>query len=172
MAQQDAVVASSDDGTQPSNASAPVIESATARAVPGRIALTVIALVGYVVASRAVENLYPFSTFSMYAESSVVPSRVLARASDGSLHEVTEFTAWHCPTLPALDRAQCAESRDSGIPYVDREIESFIRAHRVATASPSSTSLDLVRHLWFFRSGDGPPTGVDCPIVRCEAQPR
>src|SRR5690349_21057740 len=65
--------------------------------------VSALALVGYFVIARVVLNLFPFSTFSMYAASAagvggdVRGCRLLAVGADGRALDVTAFRAWDCP---------------------------------------------------------------------------
>ena len=59
--------------------------------------LSALVFLGYMATSRAVEDLYPFSTFSMYARhGQPAVSRLAARTADGQAHPVRDFVAWSC----------------------------------------------------------------------------
>ncbi|MFO0548834.1 MAG: hypothetical protein U0271_10625 [Polyangiaceae bacterium] len=66
----------------------------TTRAV---LATTLFVFAGYVGLARIVENLYPLSTFSMYAgEHMDTASRLLAREADGTVHELDRYASFRC----------------------------------------------------------------------------
>jgi hypothetical protein len=128
-----------------------------------KLAVSILALVAYAAVARAVDNLYPFSTFSMY--SGVVTdtaSRIAVRGSDGVLREVSEYDAWELP--PAPERNECVGERNVYvIPYVDQEAGGWIEAHRGA----GSDAVLLVRHVWHFEANA--LREEDCVIYRAKA---
>jgi len=128
-------------------------------------------LAGYFTVARLVENLYPFSTFPMYAgDHTDSASRILAREADGSVHEALAYAAWSCEEPPDLDREpeRCAAlPRYFTIPYVDREIEAHIREH--TRPEEGGTPVTIVRRVFRFPSGPGPARVEDCEIGRCRA---
>lgn len=123
--------------------------------------------VGYMLVARVVEDLYPFSTFSMYARAQPgAGSRIVARDEHGRLREVTEVTDWACETA-ALDPYACEDAEVHGVGYVDRAAIDWVREH--AGDHPDARPVDLVRRIWRFPAGWGPPITSECLISRCRA---
>lgn len=139
-----------------------------------RAAVAALVFVGYLVVARAVGNLYPFSTYSMYAESGTGrPSRLVARETHGSMVDLDRYDHWACPDLPPLDRASCpSDTPSSSIPYVDREADHYVRSHAGTGHEPGARAVDLVRHVWWFVDENGAPREFDCPVRHCRAVPR
>lgn len=150
-------------------------------ASPGRLArdpavfVGLLVLVGYLATARLVENLYPFSTFPMYAgERSDSASRLVAREADGSVHEASEYAAWSCEEEVDLSREhdRCgALPRYSTIPYIDREIVESIRSRSQGSqgASGAGVHVTIVRRVFRFPDGPGAPSVEDCEVGRCKA---
>jgi hypothetical protein len=133
----------------------------------GAIAVAAVAFVGYFAVARIVGNVYPFSTFPMYAEGHrTTASRIVAKDAKGVLHEVTDATAWSCDSA-ALDPSACTGPDVYAIHYVDREAIDCVRATQVETSN--APPVDLVRHVWAFPDDEGPPTTRDCRIAACRA---
>jgi hypothetical protein len=148
------------------------IERRAALAVAG------LSFVGYFAVARIVGNVYPFSTFPMYAgEHLTSGSRIVAKDDMEHLHEVSDGIAWECDApsqdraaqsaTPGLDPTACIGRDVYSITYVDREAIDYVRAH--PGSDPRSQPVDLVRHIWRFPDGEGPPTQTDCRIARCRA---
>ncbi len=144
-----------------------------ARAEGGRtsksvaIAVAGLAFVGYFGIARIVGNLYPFSTFPMYAgEHRTTGSRIVAKDAAGVLHEVSDGAAWAC--VPAdLDARACGGPDVYTIDYVDREALAYVREHSGGDAQ--AVPVELVRHVWSFTNDRDPPTARDCSIATCRA---
>ena len=129
--------------------------------------VSLIALGCYFCFSRAVGNLYPFSTYSMYSDAvETSASRVAVRAA-GELREVTDFRDWELKEPLELGPEACADRPGYyTIGYVDDEAADFIATHRGSGAQP----VELVRHIWRFEAG-----GVreeECVLHRARATPR
>lgn len=139
-----------------------------------RAAVAALTFAGYLVIARSAGNLYPFSTYSMYAESgSGRPSRIVARDARGELKDLGQYDHWSCPDLPALDHATCPPPVVSTtILYIDRDAEHYVRTHMGTGLEPGSQPLELVRHVWSFTDRNGPPREIDCPVCACRAVPR
>lgn len=126
-------------------------------------------LAGYVVIAQGLGNLYPFSTFEMYAGVSThTASRVLALDSAGATHEIRDFEAFRCDSLD-LEPAAC---RDHGeyytIGYVEREATEYLAAQATASVHGDEQPVYLVRRIWRFHGG-GQPAVEDCPLASCHA---
>jgi hypothetical protein len=136
--------------------------------IGARAFVAILVLVTYAIVSRTVGDRFPFSTFSMYAESTRGrPSRIVARDEQG-IAELRDFDHWACDELPAFADAVCPpEQPSSTIPYVDREAEAWVRAH--GGDDPSARDVAIVRHVWVFGPTDGAPRTFDCAIARCRA---
>jgi hypothetical protein len=129
--------------------------------VGARFTVATLVLAGYLLAARGVGDLYPLSTYSMYAGSpgdSI--SRVMALVG-GSFVEVTDLSSWQCDNLPHLEAAQCGGAR--GIAYLDREREAHIRNHPGDGGEP----VELVRRVFSF---DGVQRPAYCTLARCRAR--
>lgn len=140
-----------------------------------RALVALIVLAGYFSVARLVENLYPFSTFPMYAaEHEATASRILARERDGSVHEIEEYDALSCeePLDLAAEPDRCAAlGRYATIPYIDREIEALLREREraAAPADPAGAPVTLVRRVFRFPDGPGEARVEDCALGRCKA---
>jgi hypothetical protein len=131
------------------------------------LAVGLLSFFGYLVVARIVGNVYPFSTFPMYAGERITSgSRIVARDESLRLHEVTDGTAWQCDA-GALDPNGCAGGHVHTISYVDREAIEYVRTH--TGADPRSRPVEIVRHVWTFPDDRGPPTTSDCRLALCLA---
>jgi hypothetical protein len=129
-----------------------------------RLTVSVLALVGYLLAARGVENFYPLSTFPMYSgEPGSTASRIMA-LGEGGLVEVTDLVDWRCDKLPHLETATCGDART--VPYLDREREAYIRSH----AGAGNQSYLLVRRVFSFDRDA--KERADCTLARCRARRR
>ena len=143
----------------------PPSSSHQARGPDARVFLGVLALLGYAIIARGVENLYPFSVFPMYASGeSAVTSRIMARTAAGEILEVDRFHGWSCRELPTLDATSCEGVR--GIPYIDREREAHVRAHPLGSNDGEGEPVELVRRVFSF---DGKARAETCPLAACRA---
>jgi hypothetical protein len=127
-----------------------------------------IALLGYALIARIVDNLYPFSTFSMYATRSPwSASRILARDDDGRIFDVDAFRTWDCPTSVPLEPSACPAELVpfDYIPQTDRQTAEIIVARR----APGGESVEVIRRVWLLSGGAGPPGFVDCVLLKCRA---
>lgn len=151
---------------------APRVEG-TGRGVHPTVWMTLLVMGGYFAIARLVDNLYPFSTFSMYsAARSEAASHVVARDGAGKLHPVFEYEAWSCPEPLDIDPPRCRAAGPFGsIEYIDRGIVQHVQRPRSAGAPPGEP-LDLVRHIWRFQDGSGDVRTEDCLIARCQAARR
>lgn len=126
-------------------------------------------LAGYVAIAQGLGNLYPFSTFEMYAGVSThSASRVVALDSGGATHEIRDFEAYGCDSLD-LEPASCREHGDYyTIGYVEREAVEYLASPPSAPPHGDAQPIRLVRRIWRFQ-GPGQPTIEDCPLARCQA---
>jgi hypothetical protein len=126
-------------------------------------------LAGYVVVAQGLGNLYPFSTFEMYAGVSAhTASRVLAVDSSGAPHEIRDFEGYRCDSLD-LEPASCREHGEYyTIGYVEREAAEYFAAKASTPAHGEEQPLRLVRRIWRFHGG-GRPDVEDCPVASCRA---
>ena len=134
-----------------------------------RVAITVagLAFVGYFGVARIVGNLYPFSTFPMYAgEHRTTGSRIVAKDAAGALREVTDGAAWSCGARE-INPDACGGPDVYTIDYVDREAVAYVREHSGNDAN--ATPVELVRHIWTVASDRDPPTARVCPFALCSA---
>jgi hypothetical protein len=131
------------------------------------LAVAVLSFIGYLAVARIVGNVYPFSTFPMYAgEQLSTGSRIVAKDETQRLHEVTDGIAWECET-PALDPNGCSGRDIHTISYVDREAIDYVREH--TGSDPRARPVEIVRHIWRFPDDRGPPTTSDCRLALCRA---
>jgi hypothetical protein len=139
------------------------------------LAVAALSFGGYFAVARVVSNIYPFSTFPMYAGGHLRSgSRIVAKDERERLHEVSDGEAWDCKAVSPrdaapdlLDATACAGGDVYSISYVDREAIDFVRGHE--GSDPRTQPVELVRHIWRFPQDDGPPTQSDCLIARCRA---
>lgn len=132
------------------------------------IALGALALVGYAGVARSVSNLYPFSTFPMYAvEREPVASRLAVREADGSLRDPDAYRAWSCPEPPSAlpPPGTCPLLGTQRGSYLDHDFLVFMAQH--ATGDGAGEPVELVRRVWDLR--DGARLETTCPIQRCRA---
>lgn len=132
-------------------------------------AVSLLALLGYLLIARAAGNLYPFSTFNMYSTERLgSASRIVARDAHGDIHELDTFTAWDCPAaLDPRPTACPAHWPFYYIPYLDRYAE--IRLQARAAALPHAPPVTVIRRIWRLDDRPGPPTIEDCPLLTCRA---
>lgn len=137
--------------------------------------LAAIVFVGYLGVSRGVGDLYPFSTFSMYARrGGAAVSRVAARTADGRAREVRAFTGWSCDGPIDVSKARCEALGAFDGDYQDAEDVAHIEAHRARQGDERGVDgvepVDLVRRVWRLRDEPGPPAIEDCHLHRCSAR--
>lgn len=138
---------------------------------PPRTLVAAVAFTGYFAVAFAVRDLYPFSTFAMYAGAppSRAPSRVIARDAAGGVHEVDELVAWRCDGEAPPDRTSCLdEGSYATTTYLDRAASDWIAAHPGSGGAP----VDVVRRIYRLADGGGPPIARDCVLRRCRAELR
>jgi hypothetical protein len=130
-------------------------------------AVSLLALVCYFAAARASGNLYPFSTYDMYAgRSASSASRIAVRLASGELREVDTFGAWALDGPLSLATDRCSEPVPYTIDYLDAAAAAFIREH----PGPGAERVEVVRHIWRFA-----PHGLteeDCVLQRGSATRR
>lgn len=141
------------------------------------LGVAAISFVGYLAVARVVDNVYPFSTFPMYARAHRrTGSRIVAKDESQRLHEVSDGVAWACDsasddghpaTSPGLDPYGCSGEGVYTITYVDRDAIDYVRTH--AGNDPRARPVELVRHIWSFPDDRGPPTASDCHMASCRA---
>jgi hypothetical protein len=130
-------------------------------------AVSLLALVCYFAAARASGNLYPFSTYDMYAgRTATSASRIAVRTASGELREVDGFDAWELDGPLSLDTAGCDGEVPYTIDYLDDAAAAFIREH----AGHGREPVEVVRHIWRLRP-DG-NTEEDCVLQRGRAARR
>jgi hypothetical protein len=129
------------------------------------VALSVLA--GYLALAFSVHNLYPISTFEMYAGRPVrSASRVIARDAAGALHEIDEYRDWQCPgPLPLGPEACPAQWPYSYTGYLDRAAAELVAQQ----GGSGGDSVDVVRRVWRLSDEPGPPPASDCLLERCRA---
>lgn len=140
---------------------------------PPRTLVVAFAFFGYLALALSVRNLYPLSTFEMYAGAppTAAPSRVIARDAAGGAHEVDEYRAWSCEGPTPLGPAGCASEWPYAFSiYLDRAAADWVEAHRgaggpVARGEP----VEIVRRVYRLTDGVGPPSVRDCVLNRCRA---
>ncbi|MFO0627598.1 MAG: hypothetical protein U0325_18465 [Polyangiales bacterium] len=122
----------------------------------------------YFVASRGVENFFPFTVLDMYANHiGGTPSRILAVDARGEAHEVDAFVGWRCAGSLQGDVGVCPAAPDfQRLGYVDRSALDTVRAH---PGDGNEEPVRLVRRVWRLGEQPGPPSRVDCPISECRA---
>lgn len=127
-------------------------------------ALAAVVFAGYVAVSRAVLHLHPFSIFDMYAHAHAPSgSRLALRDESGALREIREGEAFACER--PVEPASCGGPDVYSPGYVDRAAARWI-ADRAGPA-PGGRPIDVVRRVWRFPPGAGPPEIRDCLVARC-----
>lgn len=126
-----------------------------------------VALTAYVAIGVIVKDLYPFSSFPMYAGRSTSASRLLLRDARGAVHEVTSYGSFFCPRPLDVGAARCPGSFQT-VEYLDDADARWIDGH--ASVGPGGDDVTLVRRIWTFPDAGGPPTAVDCTLATCSAQ--
>ncbi|MFT3769674.1 MAG: hypothetical protein QM820_29915 [Minicystis sp.] len=140
------------------------------RGIHPTVWITVLVMGGYFLIARLVDNLYPFSTFPMYAGAKgASASHIVARDGAGKLHNVFEYEGWSCPEPLDVDPPKCRAGGHFGsIEYIDRAIVQHLQKPRLP-GGPEGEPIDLVRHIWRFREGSGDVRTEDCVIEHCRA---
>lgn len=123
-----------------------------------------LAFATYLLLALRLGDLYPLSDFTMFAEPISTPSRVMARADDGEVMEVTALVGWACPPDLGL-------SPDGPAPYfrsqdVDQMIAGYIRSH--PRGDKPGEGITLVRRV-FQVTTEGVDVLGDLPLSRCTA---
>jgi len=135
-----------------------------------RLVLSALLFCGYLLISRAVLHLFPFSIFNMYAGTTTSGSRVVARDTAGRLHEVDQLSAWDCGGRPDVAAGRCSGAPFYSVPYKDAEAVDYIVTH--AGHSPAAAPVTLVRRIWRLGRSAADTRVEDCVIQQCTAVPR
>jgi hypothetical protein len=134
-----------------------------------RALVAAFAFVGYLALALVVRNLYPLSTFEMYAEAppSRAPSRIIARDAAGAVHEIDEYVGWRCEgEAPSVGESCLGEWPFSTTEYLDRTAAAWVSAHGGAGGGEP---VDVVRRIYRLSDVVGPPVTRDCLLRRCRA---
>ena len=131
-----------------------------------RVALAVLVFAGYATVATVVE-VYPFSSFDMYAHPESTASKILARTDQG-VFEVRHFHAWQCDRDDFDNPLRCGKSGGfSYTQYKDAEATRWVRGH----SGNGAAAVDIVRRIWFLDDNPGAPRYRDCVVATCRAQP-
>jgi hypothetical protein len=131
-------------------------------------AIVAVAFGGYLALGLAVGNLYPISTYEMYAgEQATAGSRLAVRTADGDVVEIDRFVDWRCPErVPTAPTACGVYWPFYHVPYLDRAAVEHIEEH----AGDGDEPVAVIRRIWRL-SRDGGIAGVeDCPVASCRAR--
>ncbi len=135
--------------------------------LPSRILLGVLVLTGYVAIANAVQQLYPFSVFDMYAHQATSASRIGVRDATGALSEVSAWTAWHCDAPIRLQEPPTQPGpAPYTIPYRDREAQEWVLAH----PGNGAQHVEVVRHVWWLQPLPNQNEAEDRVLLRCQAE--
>jgi hypothetical protein len=128
--------------------------------------------VGYFIIARVTVNLFPFSTFSMFAglrpgaEGESRGCQLLAMGGDGRAVDVTEFSGWECPPWQDVARRSIDELSCDAHGNVENHVRDYLE--RGSRSSGEKETVRLIRRLWIFRS-DGSGETSDHLIASCRA---
>jgi hypothetical protein len=136
-----------------------------------RLAIALGVFVGYVAVARAVQDLYPFSVFEMFADTMTSSSRLVARLPDGNAAEVERFVHWQCDEPIDEDPVRCGPLGSFGYtPYRDRELADWVRRHERRDDAPGGAeALELTRRIYRVTGVPGPLSVEDCVLASCRA---
>jgi hypothetical protein len=139
------------------------------------VGVAVLVFGGYSLLARTLQNLYPVSSYPMYAMGHADSgSRLGARDRAGRLRELRQYTDWSCERPLRLDTDQCAgEGTVQIIGYLERDMEEYLAQHRAAEGSPpraDAEPVELVRHIWWFDEAGRARSRV-CVMNQCRAVP-
>lgn len=143
-------------------------------------ALTAIAFATYLLGSRGVGDLYPWSTFDMYSHTpGGTSSRVLV-LDGGETRDVADFRSWRCDGPIDLSPLRCEGIAWPfyHVPYVDAAAAALVREGGAGEPEGGErVEVQLVRRIWIFRK-DGaarqeapevPAEVRNCPLHACTA---
>lgn len=136
-----------------------------------RALFAALAMIGYVVVSRKVGEQYPFGPLSMFSGGLRVASRVVARAPDGRLCELSAFEAWRCEgpiDFRAASHPECRVGAEHA--ETDRKAESLLRAGEGDSAASGGVRVEVLRRAFHVERTGGPVEVEDCPLVVCTAR--
>ncbi len=146
--------------------------------MPRRVTLPLVvawsSLATYLVAARVVGNWMPLSTFDMYQGSAPeVAARVVVVDAGGERHELDRFEGYACEPaaaeLAATLAARCTDEHRP-LPYVVRDQQRWLDAHRDAADGPEAVAITSRAHALTGRPGA--PASSDCVLARCTARRR
>ncbi len=142
------------------------------RALKARAALVALSVVGYVVLSRKLGEQYPFGPLTMFSGGLRVASRIVARAPDGRLCELSAFEAWSCegrPDFSAAANPQCHMGAEH--PENDRKAEALVRAPPPGgSRGGDPVRVEVIRRGFRVKHPGGPIEIEDCVLVTCSAR--
>ncbi len=132
--------------------------------------VAITATCGYVGIARSVQDLYPFSSYTMYAGvHGTWASRLVARPKDGIAREIKNFDHWQCQDeLPAEANRTCAVGEGFRIDYMEAATMQYVNSFH--NQAPGDQEVDLVRRVWQFDAQGVPLPAQNCIRRHCRAQ--
>ncbi len=137
--------------------------------------VTAIAFLGYYAIGRVVLDLFPFSSYAMFASAAAMHAdevhgcHLLAIGPDGRALDVKTFRAWDCPPWQEAAQSSIAELGCGPHFNVEEHIRVYMNEER--GFDPLAVPVELVRREWTF-GRNGSVTTRDQPVVSCKAVPR
>ena len=136
-----------------------------------RLPVGLVAMAAYFVVSRAVLNLYPFSTFEMYSTERVSSgSRIIALDARGAARELDAYASFSCSNAIDVSYRACeSEWPFYYVPYLDQRAAEYVAAH----GGPGGEPVRIVRRIYRLTDADhGAPPFHDCALTACTAEVR
>jgi hypothetical protein len=119
---------------------------------------------GYVAISFRIGEVFPFARYPMFDRTSDQASRLVARTTDGVLHEVSEFDNWTCTAVTPPDAA-CG----SGYPELEERVRAELRRRGAKRPDAIGEAVEVIRNQYFAQHPEGPMLVRQCSVLMCTA---
>lgn len=132
-----------------------------------RVAVVVLAMASFVIASRVLGEQYPVGPLSMFSGGLRAASHLVARTEDGRLCELDAFEAYRCEgpiDLRAASHPECGA--DAEHPEQDRKSEAILRSR----AGEGGRRIVVTRRTFRVDRPSGPVVISDCGLLVCSAK--
>ncbi|MCB9507652.1 MAG: hypothetical protein H6700_08875 [Myxococcales bacterium] len=134
----------------------------------GRASATVIGV--YVAVAWTVGNLFPFSTFSMYARArwNSLVERTVVVDETGRAYAASDFVVNDCPDRSEWHECAAIPGTAAGIPYIEQRLVQRLAEHRADAVGEPSEPIRIVRRTWDLANGGA--LVEECEVARCRGR--
>ena len=131
-----------------------------------RLGVGLLVMLGCLGVGFGVHDLYPFSSFSMYAGVPYTATSRVVAITDSRVTDPQDLIDWRCEEELPDTAGECS---DHGtfyrLRYRDVDAFRWVRRH----SGDGVTPVLLARRIWTLGPPGQPPTHTDCDIAQCHA---